>query len=53
MIEQLGMAKVAMDMAHYILLNIENRDPERITRDEYLRTVVQCVEALRGVAPAG
>lgn len=42
-------AQVAADMAERILLSMENKSWKQVKRAEYLKTVAQCVEALRGV----
>jgi hypothetical protein len=46
-------AEVAYDMTRLILQVLENKDRYKgVTRAEYLKTVVQCVDALNGVNPS-
>ena len=44
--------EVAVEMATRIFVSIEKKVWSQITREEYLRTVVQCVDALSGIAPS-
>ena len=44
-------AQCALEMVHTILFNVEKKDLAKLTRVEYLQTVVQCVQALKGTAP--
>ncbi|HXK53450.1 MAG TPA: hypothetical protein PK405_02080 [Hyphomicrobiales bacterium] len=39
---------VAMKMAEIILIYIENGSWNRITREDYLDTYIECLEAVRG-----
>lgn len=52
-VEVVGKSKseIAYAMAQLILISIENKNWENVKRDEYLRTVVQCVRALNGIDP--
>ena len=43
--------QVAVDMAATILISMEKKNWGQITRQDYLRTVVQCADALRGINP--
>jgi len=45
-------SEVAFDMARLILLSMEKRELKDIKRTEYLKTIVQCVDALGGIAPS-
>jgi len=51
-LDGMGAERVAMEMAYNIILNIENKSWEQTTRVEYLKTVVQCVRALKGIDPS-
>ena len=45
-------AEVAQEMARLIFVVMERKTNfQGVTRNEYLKTVVQCVDALNGVGP--
>lgn len=44
-------SKVAKEMAEFILFNLEEKYQNQVSREEYLRTVHQCVMALKGYSP--
>lgn len=46
-----GKERVAMEMAYTIIVHVEDKSLKNVTREEYLTTVVQCVDALKGVPP--
>lgn len=48
-----SMEQVAVDMAGNILIAMEHREWSSITRKEYLQTVAECINALRGDRPSG
>lgn len=48
-----GREKVAYKMAVDILLRIEGRDWNKLTREEYLNTVFQCIRTLKGLPLRG
>jgi hypothetical protein len=50
-LELASKSQVAVQMAETIIISIENKSWDKITRDQYLRTVVQCVDALNGINP--
>ncbi|MGY4505594.1 hypothetical protein ACVWYH_009551 [Bradyrhizobium sp. GM24.11] len=41
--------EVAYEMARFILTNMEGRQVKNIKRQELLRLVADCIEALRGI----
>ncbi len=43
-------SQVAMEMAHFLILNVEGKEIKQIKRDDYLATIAQCVDALGGSA---
>jgi hypothetical protein len=46
-------AEVAQEMTRLIFVTLEKKSHfEGVTRSEYLKTVVQCVDALNGVNPS-
>jgi hypothetical protein len=46
-------SEVAYEMARLILSTLENKDRYKdVTRNEYLKTVAQCVDALNGIGPS-
>jgi hypothetical protein len=43
-------SQVAMEMAHFLILNVDGKEIKQIKRDDYLATIAQCVDALGGSA---
>jgi len=43
--------EVAESMATTILISIENKSWSKITRQEYLDTMLQCIRTLHGLPP--
>jgi hypothetical protein len=43
--------EVAEEMAHHILINMEKKSWETVTREEYLHLIADCIDVLSGRKP--